>query len=68
MGWVETILIVYVDGIILIGDNMTEIERLMKVLPTKFEVRDSRKMWYFLGMKISRSKKGIKCLLMKICY
>ena len=53
-----TILIVYVDDIILIGDNIGEVERL-KVLATKFEVKDLGQMWYFLGMKVTRSRKGI---------
>ena len=35
-----TILIVYVDDIILIGDNTREVERLKKVLATEFEVKD----------------------------
>ena len=35
-----TILIVYVDDIILIGDNIGEVERLKKVLATEFEVND----------------------------
>ena len=53
-----TILIVYVDDIILIGDNIGEVERL-KVLATKFEVKDMGQIWYFLGMKVTRSRKGI---------
>ena len=35
-----TILIVYVDDIILTGDKTGEVERLKKVLATKFEVKD----------------------------
>ena len=53
-----TILIVYVDDIILTRDNIGEVERL-KVLATKFEVKDLGQMWYFLGMKVTRSRKGI---------
>ena len=55
----KIILIVYVNDIILIGDNIKEMGRLKKVLATKFEVKDLGKMWYFLGMEVARSKKGI---------
>ena len=54
-----TILIVYVDDIILIGDDTGEVERLKKVLATAFEVKDLGQMWYFLGMEVARSRKGI---------
>ena len=54
-----TILIMYVDDIILIGDDTGEVERLKKVLATAFEVKDLGQMWYFLGMEVARSRKGI---------
>ncbi|RVW47383.1 Retrovirus-related Pol polyprotein from transposon TNT 1-94 [Vitis vinifera] len=54
-----TILIVYVDDIILTGDDIGEVERLKKVLATKFEVKDLGQMRYFLGMEVARSRKGI---------
>ena len=54
-----TILIMYVDDIILTGDNTGEVERLKKVLATEFEVNDLGQMWYFLGMEVAKSRKGI---------
>ena len=54
-----TILIVYVNDIILTGDNTGEVGRLKKVLATEFEVNDLGQMRYFLGMEITRSRKGI---------
>ena len=54
-----TILIVYVDDIILTGDNTREVERLKKVLATEFEVKDLSQMRYFLGMEVAKSRKGI---------
>eukprot|EP00261_Vitis_vinifera_P038895 XP_019080138.1 PREDICTED: uncharacterized protein LOC109123774 [Vitis vinifera] len=54
-----TILIVYVDNIILIGDDTGEVERLKKVLATEFEVKDLGQMRYFQGMEVARSRKGI---------
>ncbi|RVW42182.1 Retrovirus-related Pol polyprotein from transposon RE1 [Vitis vinifera] len=46
-----TMLIVYVDDIILTGDDTGEVERLKKVLATEFEVKDLGQMRYFLGME-----------------
>ena len=60
------ILIVYVDDIILTGDNEAEMEKLKRVLATEFEVKDLGRMRYFLGMEVARSKKRI-CLPKKIC-
>ena len=54
-----TILIVYVDDIILTRDNTGEVERLKKVLATEFEVKDLGQMRYFLGIEVARSRKGI---------
>ena len=53
------ILIVYADGIIIIGSNEAEIQRLKGVLSTEFEVKDLGKLKYFLGMEVARSKEGI---------
>ena len=55
----KIILIVYVDDIILTGDDIEEMGRLKKVLATEFEVKDLGKMRYFLRMEVARSKKGI---------
>ena len=40
----KIILIVYVNDIILIGDDIEEMGRLKKVLATEFEVKDLRKI------------------------
>lgn len=53
------ILIVYVDDIILTGDDNDEIERLKKILAKEFEIKDLGNLKYFLGMEFARSKKGI---------
>ncbi|EOY17116.1 Cysteine-rich RLK (RECEPTOR-like protein kinase) 8 [Theobroma cacao] len=55
----KTILIVYVDDIILTGDDTEEMERLKKTLRTEFEIKDLGQLRYFLGMEVARSKKGI---------
>ncbi|KAK3029863.1 hypothetical protein RJ639_038297 [Escallonia herrerae] len=53
------ILIVYVDDIILTGDDIAEMERLKQCLASEFEIKDLRSLKFFLGMEIARSRKGI---------
>ena len=54
-----TVLIVYVDDIILTGDNSREIEELKRMMAKEFEVKDLGPLRYFLGMEIARNQKGI---------
>jgi hypothetical protein len=54
-----TILAVYVDDIIITGDDEGEITRLQKCLSQAFEVKDLGKLKYFLGIEVARSSKGI---------
>lgn len=53
------ILIVYIN-IILTGDNIVEMERLKKNLATEFEVKDLGQIRYFLRIRVTRWKKGIR--------
>lgn len=53
------ILIVYVDDIILIGDEMVEMDRLKKSLASEFEIKDLGSLRYLLGMEVAWSRKGI---------
>jgi hypothetical protein len=53
------VLVVYVDDIILTGDDEEEIKPLKKKLSKEFEVKDLGQLRYFLGIKIARSPKGI---------
>ena len=57
--WKVAILIVYVDNIILTGNDNKELERLKKVLAKEFEIKNLGNLKYFLGMEFTRSKKGI---------
>ena len=54
-----TILAVYVDDIIITGDDETEIVRLKGCLSNTFEVKDLGQLKYFLGIEVARSTRGI---------
>ena len=54
-----TILNVYVDDIVITGNDKAEMERVMKDLALEFEMKDLRYQRYFLGMEIARNKTGI---------
>lgn len=54
-----TILIVYVDDIIVTDNNSMEITLIKGLLSKEFEIKDLGTLRYFLGMEIARSKKGI---------
>ncbi|KAJ9703116.1 hypothetical protein PVL29_004756 [Vitis rotundifolia] len=54
-----TALIVYVDDMIITGDDAEEISRLQEQLSIKFEMKNLGGLKYFLGIEVARSKKGI---------
>ncbi|KAL0561406.1 hypothetical protein IC582_001832 [Cucumis melo] len=53
------ILIVYVDDIVLSGDDQTEISQLKQRMGNEFEIKDLGNVKYFLGMEVTKSKEGI---------
>ncbi|WVY99969.1 hypothetical protein V8G54_026039 [Vigna mungo] len=54
-----TILLVYVDDIILTGDDKEEQRLLSQCLGKEFEIKTLGKLKYFLGIEVDHSKKGI---------
>nr|CAD41085.2 OSJNBb0011N17.2 [Oryza sativa Japonica Group] len=54
-----TILAVYVDDMIITGNDCSEITRLKQNLSKEFEVKDLGQLKYFLGIEIARSPRGI---------
>ncbi|KAK9924142.1 hypothetical protein M0R45_032529 [Rubus argutus] len=54
-----TALIVYVDDMIVTGDDLKEMNELQKYLSTEFEMKDLGQLKYFLGIEVARSKRGI---------
>jgi len=53
------LLAVYVDDIIITGDDEVEIKRMKENLSKEFEVKDLGQLKYFLGIEVARSPKGI---------
>jgi len=54
-----TLLLVYVDDMIVAGDDGHEKQILKEKLAAQFEMKDLGKLKYFLGIEVTYSKKGI---------
>lgn len=54
-----TILTVYVDNIIVTGDDLIGIQKLKEDLSKEFEIKDIGKLRYFIGIEVAHSKEGI---------
>ena len=52
-------LIIYVDDMIIIGNDKEEIACLKKYLVSEFEMKNLRGLKYFLGIEVARSNQGI---------
>jgi hypothetical protein len=53
----STFVLVYVDDIIITGNNDLAINQLKQFLEKKFFIKDLGKLKYFLGIEVARSKK-----------
>ena len=54
-----TALLIYVDDILLTGNDLIEIQRVKDCLWQQFRIKDLGDLKYFLGIEFSRSKAGI---------
>ncbi|GJY04599.1 ribonuclease H-like domain-containing protein [Tanacetum coccineum] len=60
-------LLVYVDDIIITGNNVDEIEKFKKYLNTKFMIKDLGKLKYFLGIEVIDTDRGLCLSQRKYC-
>jgi hypothetical protein len=54
-----TVLLVYVDDIIIAGNSMSEIQAIKDALHNTFKIKDLGLLKYFLGIEVAHSKHGI---------
>lgn len=61
------IMLVYVDDIIITGNDVSEIEKFKVFLKTKFQIKDLGKMKYFLGIEVLENNNGVCLSQRKYC-
>ena len=54
-----TTLLIYVDDMIITGNDAAYVVNLKQVLDQKFGIKDLGSLKYFLGLEIARGAKGI---------
>ncbi|WVZ13411.1 hypothetical protein V8G54_010977 [Vigna mungo] len=60
-------LLVYVDDIVLAGDNMQAINDVKQFLHHKFSIKDLGSLKFFLGFEVARSQQGLVLNQRKYC-
>ena len=51
-------LLIYVDDLILTGDNATNINQFIEILSHQFSIKDLKFLTYFLGVEVVPKKHG----------
>ena len=54
-----TVVLVYVDDIILAGNNLDTIAHITKLLDQVFSIKDLGTLKFFLGLEVARTSQGI---------
>ena len=62
-----TILLVYVDDVILAGNSLSKFQSMKQILHDSFQIKDLGKLKYFLGLEIAHSQSGISICQRKFC-
>ena len=61
------VLLVYVDDIVITGNDVNEIERFKVFLKNKFQIKDLGKLKYFLGIEVLENENGVCLSQRKYC-
>ncbi|KAK9065501.1 hypothetical protein SSX86_014902 [Deinandra increscens subsp. villosa] len=61
------VLLVYVDDIILTGNNLSALEEVKRCLMSKFKIKDLGDLKYFLGIEVLKSDQGLVLCQRKYC-
>jgi len=62
-----TIILVYVDDIILVGNSMSEFTTNKSILHAYFKIKDLGQLKYFFGLEVAHSQQGISLCHRKYC-
>jgi len=54
-----TILLVYVDDVIVAGDSLSEFQSIKAILHSSFKIKDLVQLKYFLGLEVNDSSQSI---------
>jgi hypothetical protein len=54
-----TVLLVYVDDVIVAGDSLPELQSIKAILHSSFRIKDLGQLKYFLGLEVAHSSEGI---------
>ena len=58
-GFSFIVLLVYVDDILLTGNNPACVDSLKKLIDDRFGLKDLGSLRYFLGLEVARTNEGI---------
>lgn len=54
-----SVILLYVDDLIITGDDVEEVQRVREHLSVRFEMKELGELKHFLGLEVERSDKGI---------